>query len=96
MSSYIGSRRFAVESRNEAGAFPKLYRAPVRKLLGVLECRFIAGGFKIRTASIMTVRPHGVDAKPAHERAPCAAARPIKILRLSRFGPQVAAWAVRV
>ncbi len=78
MSSGIGSRWFAVESRNEAGAFPKLYRAPVRKLLGVLECRFIDGGFKIRTASIMTVCPHGVDAKPGHERRPCAAARPVK------------------
>lgn len=70
MSSYIGSRRFAVESRNEAGAFPKLYRAPVRKLLGVLECRFIAGRFKIRAASIMTVCPHGIEAKPGHERRP--------------------------
>ena len=46
MSSYIGSRRFAVELRNEAGAFPKLYRAPVCKLLSVLECRFIAGRFQ--------------------------------------------------
>jgi hypothetical protein len=70
VSSSIGNRRVAVESRNEAGTFPKLYRAPVRKLLSVLECRFIAGGFKIRAASIMTVCPHGVDAKPGHERRP--------------------------